>query len=131
MGPRHHLRVLVWAWVFIVVRGCWCRRLKEVVGACVLLFEGVWVKVLVVVEAVGGHPCSPPLLHSGVAMGACCCLCMVVIVEGTGLREGLLPLLRGGNVDVGGRKESDTRCQFQNMNRPCVDLGQACWTCKQ
>jgi len=22
-------------------------------------------------------------------------------------------------------------CQFRNMNRQCVDLGWACWTCKQ
>jgi hypothetical protein len=67
----------------------------------------VQVKVLVVVEAVGGHPCLSLLLHSGVVMGACCCLCVVVVIEGTGPREGLSPLLGGGNVDVGGRKESD------------------------
>ena len=40
------------------------------------------------------------------------------------------PLLRGGNVDVGGRIHLRS-CQFRNMNRRCVDLGWACWTCKQ
>ena len=33
---------------------------------------------------------------------------------------------------VEGKKVIHLRsCQFRNMNRRCVDLGWACWTCKQ
>jgi len=52
---------------------CACRRVELVVWAWALVIiwssrhylRVVWVRVLVVVEAVGGHLCLLPLLHGG------------------------------------------------------------------
>jgi len=53
VGPRRHVELVVWAWALVIV---WSgHRYLRV----------VWVRVLVVVEAVGGHLCSSPLLHGG------------------------------------------------------------------
>jgi len=46
------------------------------------------VRVLVVVEAVCGHPCSSPLLHGGGGHG-----CLLLFMRGSGRHRQLLPFV--------------------------------------
>ena len=67
---------MVWAWALVIV---WSgRRYLRV----------VWVRVLAVVEAVGGHPCSSPLLHGGGGHG-----CLLLFMHGSGRHRQLLPFV--------------------------------------
>ena len=52
------------------------------------LFEGGVGRVLAVVEAVGGHPCSSPLLHGGGGHG-----CLLLFMHGSGRHRQLLPFV--------------------------------------
>jgi len=77
VGPHRRVELMVWAWALVII---WSgRRYLRV----------VWVRVLVVVEAVGSHLCSSPLLHGG---GHGClllfmhCHCQLLTLCGSGCR---------------------------------------------
>ena len=76
VGPHCCVKLMVWAWALIIV---WSSR---------HYLRVVWVRVLVVIEAVGSHLCSSPLLHGGGGHG-----CLLLFMCGSGCHRQLLPFV--------------------------------------
>ena len=88
MGARCRLKMLVRVWALVAVWSSWWAWALVIVWSGRRYLRVVWVRVLAVVEVVGGHPCSSPLLHGGGGHGW-----LLLFMHGSGRHRQLLPFV--------------------------------------